>query len=64
MTRKEASIIMAYTGVVIGDFSTFHKYAEALMGRPIFTYELTSKEMKENLKELSKLDFVNLEVVK
>ena len=32
MTKKEAAIVSAYTGVLIGKFDEFHKYAEKAMG--------------------------------
>lgn len=36
MTKREAAIITAYTGVFIGDLDEFYKYAKELLGRPVF----------------------------
>lgn len=60
MTKREAAIVSAYTGVLIGDFNVFHTYAEEIMGRPIFTHELPY--IADELKERSKLDFMNIDV--
>lgn len=58
MNKKEAAIIMAYTDVVIGDFSVFHKYAEELLGRQIFIHEFSYDELSKELKQKSKPDFI------
>ena len=42
MTKREAAIVSAYTGVLIGDFDEVHKYIEELLGRPVFTHELAA----------------------
>jgi hypothetical protein len=42
MKKREAAIISAYTGMLLCDFSDFKKYAEEIMGRPIFTHEMAS----------------------
>lgn len=63
MTDREKAIVMAYTGVAMltGDkFSIFHKYIEELLNRPVFTHELASKEVWNEIKEKSKDDFLKL----
>lgn len=52
MTKREAAIVSAYTGYLIGEFSDFHAYTEEIMGRPIFTHELPN--IADELKEKSK----------
>lgn len=32
MTKIEAAIVSAYTGILIGEFEDFHDYAEEVMG--------------------------------
>ena len=32
MTKREAAIVSAYTGVLIGDFNEMHRYIEEIMG--------------------------------
>ena len=63
MTDKEKAIVMAYTGVAMltGDkFSIFHKYIEDPLNRPVFTHELASEEVWNEIKEKSKGDFLKL----
>ena len=47
MTKREAAVVMAFTGVTLlvgDDFSYFRKYVEELMGRPVWTHELPGLE--------------------
>ncbi|MBQ6627943.1 MAG: hypothetical protein IJH65_03925 [Methanobrevibacter sp.] len=63
MTDKEKAIVMAYTGIamLVGDkFDIFHQYIEEKMGRPIWSHELASKEVWEEIKEATKEDFNRL----
>lgn len=62
MTKREAAIVSAYTGVLIGDFDEMHKYIEELLGRPVFTHELAAPVIQAKIRELSKKDFVNIEI--
>lgn len=62
MTKREAAIISAYTGYLIGEFSDFHAYAEEVMGRPIFTHEFPN--IADELKEKSKKDFMSIKIEK
>ena len=50
--------INSTTGVLIGEFSEFHKYAEGIMERQIFTHEFADKEVMNKFKELSKPDII------
>ena len=61
MTKRECAIVMAYTGICMltgENFSIFHEYIEEKLGRPVHTHELP--ELKEEIKEKSKDDFLNL----
>ena len=58
MNKREAVIVSAYTGFLIGDFNDLHKYIEEILKRPVFTYELPFLE--DEMKRLSKPDFVKL----
>ena len=60
MTLREKVIVETYTGVCIvtgADREELYKYWAALMGRPLYTHELASKEIQEELKEKSKVAF-------
>lgn len=64
MTKREAAIVSAYTGVLIGKFSDMHKYIEEKLNRPVFTHELGNKELCKEIKEISKQDFINIGITK
>lgn len=61
MTKREAVVIQAYTGITMlvgDDFQIFTKYCEDLLGHPIFAHEYPDRE--EDIKELSKPDFIEI----
>lgn len=61
MTKQEAAVLTAYTGInCCKDFSYFHKYVEGLLKRPIFTHELAHKEVWELIKDKSEPDFMDI----
>ena len=60
MTKREAAIVSAYTGVLIGDFNEMHRYIEEIMGRQVFTHELSY--ISDEIIKRSKNDFMNIKV--
>lgn len=63
MTDKEKAIVMAYTGIcmLVGDkFQIFHKYVEDIMGRPVYTHEMATDAVDDEIKEKAKADFIAL----
>lgn len=63
MTLRERVIVETYTGtcMVTGeDREELYKYWAELMGRPVYTHEIASKEVQEKLEEMSKGDFIAL----
>jgi hypothetical protein len=62
MTTYEAAVVTAYTGILCVEFTHFHKYAETLLGRPVFTHEFGSQGVADLLKEKSRADFIALPV--
>ena len=60
MTKREAAIVSAYTGVLIGDFNEMHRYIEEIMGRQVFTHELLY--IFDEITKRSKNDFMNIKV--
>lgn len=60
MTKEEGAIISAFTGNLCCEFGDFHKYAEKIMGRSVWTHEFASDEIAEKLKELSRDDFMRI----
>jgi len=64
MTKREGAIVGAYTGVLAGKFEDMHEYIEEILGRPVFTHELSSNDVTKQIKAASKQDFINLLDVK
>ena len=62
MTKREAAIVSAYTGILIGTFSDMQLYADKLFGYPTFTHEYGDIDFVKKLKELATNDFMNIEV--
>ena len=60
LTKRQAAIIGAYTGITASDFSVVHEYAEEKFGHPVWTHESASKVLSEKLKELAKQDFIDI----
>lgn len=60
MTKNEAAIISAYTGLLIGNFSDMHQYVEKLFGHSIFTHMFADEDFVQKVKDLSYNDFVQL----
>ena len=63
MTKHECAIVMAYTGICMltgNDFQIFHKYIEDIMGRPIQTIEMGMDNIRDEIKEKSRADFIAL----
>lgn len=60
LTKEQAAIIGAYTGISAGPFSDIQEYTEKLLGHPVWTHEFASREFSDRLKELSKADFLSL----
>lgn len=62
MTKREAAIVSAYTGFLIGGFDEMQRYADEVLGYSTWTHMFASKEFAAELKEKSKKDFVQIKV--
>lgn len=60
MTRREATIVSAYTGYFIGELDDLYKYLSELVGRPVYTHEIPAVLVEYHSR--IKQDFVTLEV--
>ena len=59
MTDKEKAIVMAYTGICMLEsekIGVFYQYLDELYGRPVYTHEWVTLDIKEK----SKPDFLQL----
>lgn len=50
LSREHAAIIGAYTGYLCGPFEDMHKLIEEVLGRPVWTHELASKKLSEEIR--------------
>ena len=62
MTKREAAIVSAYTGILIGKFSDMHEYVEEKLGRPIWTHQFAEEKLFEEIKEAVKPDFISIQI--
>lgn len=60
MTKREAAIISAYTGYLIGDIGEMYKYINEIMGRTVFTHEISI--LFDEIREKAETDFKNINV--
>lgn len=64
LTKEQAAIIGAYTGISCGPFSDVQGYVEKKLGRPVFTHEFATsfggKELMHEIKEKVKSDFLEI----
>lgn len=60
LTKEQAAILSAFTGVLCCHFPDFREYAERIMGRPIASPEFADPEVAKALRHKSKDDFMRI----
>lgn len=61
LTRRQAAIIGAFTGIACGPFSDIHKYVDGLPGfKGIMTHNFADKAVRQKIREECKADFIGL----
>lgn len=60
LSREDAAIVGAYTGVLCGPFEDLHAYIERKMGRPVFTHELGDPETRKKIAVVALDDFLSI----
>lgn len=60
LTKDQAAIIGAFTGVCMGPFGDIQEYAERKLGRPIWTHEFASEALSAELKEAARDDLLSI----
>ncbi len=60
LTREQAAIIGAYTGIACGDFGDVHRVVEQALGHPVWTHQMADKKLWEDVREKIKPQFVAL----
>lgn len=52
MNKQEAILLSAYTGfLLVPDFSLVHEFIEKTLGRPVWSHELASEKLFEEIRE-------------
>lgn len=62
LTKREAAVVSAYTGYLIGDFQELHLYIEELMGHPVLTHEIPNLYAHNTIRDKSKADFISIPI--
>lgn len=60
MTRREATIVSAYTGYFIGELNDLYNYLSEITGGPVYTHEIPA--VLDEYHNKIRQDFVMLEV--
>lgn len=60
LTKEQAAVLGAYTGIACGPFADIQEYAERVLDQPIWTHQFANRELVEKLKEKAKPDFLSL----
>lgn len=60
MTEKEKIIVSAYTGYLMCDFDKVHQYIEQKLGLPVYTHELSSLNVQNEIMNKVRDDFLSL----
>lgn len=58
MTKREAIVLSAFTGVLLCDFDDYHQYVEKLFGCSLSTGEL--RMLKEDIQEKAREDAMKI----
>lgn len=58
LTKEQAAVIGAFTGTLTGKFSDMHEYVEKIMDRPVWTHEMGSGPVADEIKEKARADFL------
>lgn len=58
LTKEQAAIVGAYTGVAAGPFGDIQEYAERVLGRPIWTHEFADPRVSDELRAAARDDFI------
>lgn len=60
MTEKEKIIVSAYTGYLMYFVKIAHQYIEQKLGRPVYTHELSSLNVQNEIMNKVRDDFLSL----
>jgi hypothetical protein len=58
LTKEQAIIVSAYTGVTACNFGDLHEAVEKKLGRPVWTHQFADKEVTEEIRKAFREDFL------
>jgi hypothetical protein len=58
LTREQAAIIGAFTGILCGPFEDVHGVIERVLDRPVFTHEMTDRDLWAEVKKLIEPEYL------
>ena len=58
LTKEQAIIVSAYTGVTTMNFGFVHEAVEKKLGHPVWTHEFADKEFMQEVKDAFREDFL------
>jgi hypothetical protein len=62
MTKREAAIVSAYTGYLVGEFAVLQHYVEEKLGRKVDLAEMGQGPVVLEIHDKSEPDFMQLKV--
>ncbi len=60
LTKEQAVIVSAYTGVLCCEFSDMHEYIEKIMERSVWTHEMADASVMQQIRNAAKTDFLSI----
>ncbi len=63
MTKRECAIVMAYTGICMlqgDDLDLFYDYIREKLGRSVYTHELGTRSVQDELQQACRADFLDI----
>lgn len=60
LTKEQAIVVSAYTGILICEFKDMHQDIEKRLGKPVDQFEFLDPQFRPRIKELYKKDFLEL----
>lgn len=60
LTKEQAAIIGAYTGIMCGPFGELHQKIEEIAGRPVWSHEMGDMEFMTEIRKAVKEEFLSI----
>ena len=60
LTKDQAAIIGAFTGMLAGQLHDLHEYVARIIGRPVWAHEMGNEKTMEQIREAARKDFLSI----